>query len=126
MSPRPAPEVEAWRATLRPADVYLTAITRAEIRQGIERLPADQRRAQLGERAERALAALEPRTLPFDAVAADHYGEIVAERSRSGRPISVLDAQIAAIAVAHRAVIATRDVRSFENVGAQIVDPWNF
>lgn len=126
MAARPAREVEAWRATVRPDEVYLTAITRAEIRQGIANLPEGRRRTTLQDRAERALAALEPRTLSFDAAAADRYGDILAERNRAGRPISVLDAQIAAIAVANRATVATRDFRGFEGTGAQVVNPWSF
>ncbi len=124
MSARPAPEVEAWRATIHPADVYITSITRAEVRQGVESLPPGRRRDALGERVDRALTALTPRTLPFDTVAADRYGEIVARRSRLGRPISALDAQIAAIALAHHAAVASRDVGGFADTGVRVIDPW--
>jgi len=126
MSARPAPEVEAWRATVHPADVHITTITRAEVRQGVGLLPDGRRRDVLEERAERALVALTPRTLPFDNAAADRYGEIVARWVRFGRPITALDAQIAAIALAHHAAVATRDVGRFADTGVRVIDPWNF
>lgn len=47
--------------------------------------------------------------LPFDEIAADNYAEIVAERRRQGRPISVEDARIAAIACTRSIAIATRN-----------------
>ena len=46
------------------------------------------------------------RCMPFDEDAASHYARIVATRTRTGRPINVEDAQIAAIALAHRMRLA--------------------
>ena len=56
--------------------------------------------------------------------AADAYGQIVAERESTGRPIGVLDAQIAAIARVHRAAVATRNVADFQGCGVVIVNPY--
>ena len=66
----------------------------------------------------------EGRVLPFDRVAASAYAEIGAERRRLGRPIGTLDAQIAAIARAHGAAVATRNVADFTDCGIDVVDPW--
>ena len=49
------------------------------------------------------------------AAAAAEFGRLVAERERVGRPIETMDALIAAIARAHRATLATRDVDDFED-----------
>ena len=125
MSAAPAPAVERWRAVIRASDVYLTTVTRAEIRQGIAMLPPGRRRDAVKERADRVLEMLAARTLAFDAVAADRYGEIVAERARRGRPIAVLDAQIAAIAASHHASVATRDSGGFEGTGVHVINPWS-
>jgi hypothetical protein len=54
-----------------------------------------------------------------------HYGRIVSARTRAGRPISVEDAQIAAIALAHRMPLATRNTTDFELIdGLEVVNPW--
>jgi len=65
------------------------------------------------------------RCLSFDAVAAGQYVRIVSARTRVGRPISVEDAQIAAIALANQLAIATRNIADFENIdGLTVIDPW--
>lgn len=64
------------------------------------------------------------RVLPFDSSAADRYGAVVMRRQRRGRPISVLDAQIAAICLARGADLATRNVKEFSGVGLTVVDPF--
>ena len=64
------------------------------------------------------------KVLPFDDVAADYYGEILAIRRRAGRPIAILDAQIAAIALAVEAELATRDAGGFDGCGLRVIDPW--
>jgi toxin FitB len=66
------------------------------------------------------------RLLPFDAKAADRYGELVAAREGAGRRISVADAIIASIAWTHRAALATRNVHDFDNCGIQVVNPYAF
>lgn len=123
---RPAPDntVEAWaRAT--GSDIYLTAVTVAEIRFGIIRMPGGRRRYDLTCEAESLLADFGERILPFDKTAAMYYGTLVASRNAGGRPISVLDAQIAAICQAHGADLATRNVKDFEHLGLTVIDPWN-
>ncbi len=64
------------------------------------------------------------RILPFDSETARAYADIASDRSRSGRPIAQLDAQIAAIARVLGAVLATRNGKDFERCGITIVDPW--
>lgn len=64
--------------------------------------------------------------LAFDAMAADTYSEIVTERRNQGRPISVEDAQIAAIACARGLAIATRNTSDFEGIsGLDLINPWH-
>ena len=56
--------------------------------------------------------------------AAPHYAEILGARRRAGRPMTTLDAQIAAIAAADNAVVATRNVSDFDGCGVEVSDPW--
>ena len=126
MRPTPHPAVVAWVASHPPTGLATTTITQAEILHGIARLPSGRRRDAL----QRTAAAMfdeefGDRVLPFDASAAPHYAALRAARERAGRPIAAFDAQIAAIARAHRATIATRDVGGFADCGVPVSDPWN-
>ena len=69
--------------------------------------------------------AFEGRVLPFNGDAARAYGYIAAARRSAGRPVASADCQIAAIAAASRMRLATRNVRDFEDMGVEIVNPWS-
>ncbi|GAB04450.1 hypothetical protein GII30_11325 [Gordonia amarae] len=64
------------------------------------------------------------RAAAFDIAAADCYGDIVADRDRAGIPIGSADAQIAAIARVHDALVATRDSNGFAGTGVATVNPF--
>jgi predicted nucleic acid-binding protein len=126
MRPVPAPQVVRW-LDAQPADqVWVSAITRAEIELGVAQLPDGQRKLGL-QMAANAMFAEEiaGHCLPFDESAATNYASIVALRTRFGRPFSVEDAQIAAVALTHGAVLATRNTGDFESIeGLSVVNPW--
>jgi toxin FitB len=125
MKAAPRPGVVAW-AVARPArDLVTTAITVAEVRYGLARLPRGRRRDALTAAADEVFAALPGAVLPFDADAAGAYAEVVVERDEAGRPISVLDAQIAAIARSRGAALATRNTADFDGLRLPLVDPWS-
>ena len=65
------------------------------------------------------------RCLPFDERVVEAYVQILADRTRAGRPISVEDAQIAAIALSHGLTLATRNTRDFDAIeGLSLINPW--
>jgi predicted nucleic acid-binding protein len=106
------------------SDLYTTAITLAEIRYGIERLPDGRRKDVLRITTDNVFAAFEERVLPFDATAAVQYATIVSDRDRAGQPIDGFDAQIAAICRTRRAALATRNGKDFHGTGIDVIDPW--
>ena len=67
----------------------------------------------------------EGRILPISLEIADAWGKIVARRDAIGRPISVMDAFIAATAETHALTLVTRDVAGFDTVVGKIVNPWS-
>jgi len=100
-------------------------VTKAEIELGIGLLPDGRRKDQLAAAANDVFADLSQRCLPFDDAAASAYARLVVKRQRSGRPISVEDAQIAAIALVHRVAIATRNAGDFQGIeGLRVLNPW--
>lgn len=124
MRPAPAEPVLAWLSRVPPAQVCTTAVTLAEVRFGIARLPAGRRRSLLALAADDVFGAFASRVLPFDADASACYADVVVERDLSGAPISGFDAQTAAICRLHRGVLATRNLGDFEGLGLHLVDPW--
>ena len=121
----PNPDVRIWMDDLPTRDLFVTAVTEAEIRTGIAFLPQGARRQGLANAAERTLEGLfADRILPFDSGAARAYAEIAAGRRRKGRPIGEADCQIAAIARSRGMAVATRNVRDFADTGVETIDPW--
>ncbi len=124
MRPSPSPTVITWVRSYSERELYTTSITLAEIRYGIGRLPDGRRKNVLSTTAEEVFVTFAEHILPFDAVAAGHYATIVCAREDAGRPIDGFDAQIAAITRTHRATLATRNLKHFNDTGINVINPW--
>ena len=121
----PNQDVLAWVDNQPSRELFVTAITEAEIRTGVAFLPEGARRRGLLDAVERILGGLfADRVLPFDSSAARAYADIAAARRAAGRPMSQPDCQIAAIALSRGMVVATRNVRDFSETGVDVIDPW--
>ena len=125
MKATPAENVIDWVAAQPASSLYTSSITQAEILHGIMLLPSGKRRRGIEAAAQAMFAEeFEGRILGFGSDAALPYAHIAADRRRAGRPISNLDAQIAAIARCAGAVIATRNVADFSDCRVDVVNPW--
>lgn len=121
----PDPGVRAWVNSIPSTQITTTSITAAELYYGVARLPTGQRRQQLAVAVSALLNdALRGRIAPFDERAARRYADVISGRERAGRPIEVLDAQIAAICRELGAALATRNIKDFEETGVELIDPW--
>ena len=119
------PAVVSWLDAQPAESIWTTSITVFEVRMGLELLAAGRRRRILEDAFTRMLEEdFEERVLPFDSAAAHAAGRIAAERRQSGRPVEIRDLQIAGIATARKASIATRNVRHFQGLGLLVIDPW--
>jgi len=125
MAPAPSAAVVEWLNRQETETLFLSTVTFAEIGYGLRVLPDGRRRRDLRDRFARFVATgFEQRLLPFDAAAADLYGEVLAHSRELGRPLGVLDAQIASIARSRHLAIATRNVRDFEECGLEVINPF--
>jgi toxin FitB len=125
MLPRPAEAVIAWLNGQAPEDIWTTTISVFEVRFGLALMDQGRRRRAL----EEAFAALleedlSGRIASFDLTAAELAGELGARRRSAGCSVEFRDTQIAGIALARRASIATRNVKHFEDLSVAIIDPW--
>jgi predicted nucleic acid-binding protein len=124
---RIAPEAQIVRWLDRqPAEsIWITAITLFETRLGLALLPKGRRRQSLELAFDRLLEEdLENRVLDFDSAAATEAAVLAAARQRAGRGVDMRDTQIAGIALARRATLATRNVRHFQDLSVTVIDPW--
>lgn len=125
--PAPDPSVIEWVDTQDSSELVITALTAAEVRAGVALLPEGRRRAEVEARMEPIITdTFGGYVLPFDVESSVSYAEILAARTRDGRPISIFDAQIAAVCRQYVAVLATRNTSDFTDTFISLVNPWNY
>ncbi|HWA90550.1 MAG TPA: type II toxin-antitoxin system VapC family toxin [Rhizomicrobium sp.] len=119
----PSIVVRRWLQSQAIQDLYTTAITEAEMMGGVAILPAGRRRDALTQQVERLFGEdFQGRILAFDEDAARAFPAVA--RVAHGRPMMEPDRQIAAIARAHGATLATRNIKDFAGCGLTLVNPW--
>ena len=122
----PEPAVVDWLDGQPSESIWTTSVTVFEVRTGLHLLASGRRRHNLEHGFDALLAdELEGRIQSFDTAAANAAGEIAAERQAAGRPVVIRDVQIAGIAKARRAQLATRNTRHFSDLGIELIDPWS-
>ena len=125
LRPTPEPRVEGWLAAQDGLDIYLTAISEAELRYGVAIMDNGKHRDGLADAIDRILRDdMAGRVLAFDSAAAEAYATIAASRRTAGRPIAQAHCQIAAIARTRGATVATRNTPDFEGCGVGLINPW--
>lgn len=124
MKATPEPNVLAWADVQLDTDLYFSAITKAEVEWGIALLADGKRKQRLGEAAAEVFALFEGRCLDYACAVAPYYVAIALFSKQAGRPMSVEDMLIAAIAQANNATLATRNVTDFDFLpGLVLVNP---
>jgi len=120
----PAPKVMEWLDNQSADTLFLTTVSRAELRFGVLKLADGKRKDALAGQIERVLDLFKGRTLDFDAAAADKLGEIAAHCEKIGKRALAPDAYIAACAAARGFAVATRNGKHFEHTGVRVINPW--
>lgn len=124
--PSPNRSVVEWVDEHDSSELVLTALTAAELRAGVALLPVGRRGDELGMRIESLLVeTFAGYVLAFDVGSSAYYAEVLAVRTRGGRPITTFDAQIAAVCRQYDSVLATRNTTDFTDTGIQLVNPWD-
>jgi len=125
VKPFPNAGLTAWLAAVQEDTTFLSAVTIAELRYGIERLPSGKRRRQLDEWLTAGLLPrFDGRVLPVDALVADACGGLMARSERLGRRMEAMDGCIAATAQLHQLTLVTRNSSDFSCVLSSVLNPW--
>lgn len=124
LKPEPDGRVLAWVESLDESEVFVPSLVLGELRQGVESLPAGNRRANLSVWLDQLEARFGERILGLHAAVAHRWGVLQGTMSRAGTPLPVVDSLLAALALQHNAVLATRNANDFAAAGVTVLNPW--
>ncbi|MBX9602624.1 MAG: type II toxin-antitoxin system VapC family toxin [Bryobacteraceae bacterium] len=122
----PNPNVRNWLKSVESESLYVSILTLAEIRRGIELLPPGKRREELERWLEADLIASFPgaNVLPVTKNIGDRWAVLSARAQERGVHLGVIDGLIAATALEHGLTLATRNVKDFVTLAVPLVNPW--
>jgi len=124
--PNPDPLVMSFLDQLDPTTTYITSLTVAELLYSVDRMPSGSSKRAL----EDAIFKIsqddfKDRVLACDLSAASHYAIRAADaKGRNGVTVGFADGLIGGIARSNCAKVATRNVRTFEAMGIDTINPW--
>jgi predicted nucleic acid-binding protein len=124
VKPRPNPGLIRWMEAADEDRIFISVVSLAELRYGVELMPAGRRRGRLEQWLRHELPLrFENRIVPVDTAVADAWGRTVSRSEAAGRPIGAMDAFLAATAEIHQLTFVTRNVSHFPLLKA-VLNPW--
>ena len=126
VKPRPDSGVVAWCASIDEDRTFISVVTLAELRHGIERLSMGRCRLRLEEWLQHELLSrFDGRIISIDAAIGDAWGKVVARADKDGQPANTMDAFLAATAELHQLTVVTRNIGDFRKLTKSVINPWN-
>jgi toxin FitB len=124
--PQPEPKVVAFVAGQPLEQLYISVVTLAEIRFGIELIGDATRRSELNGWLTRELRPMfDQRVLPITEEIMLKWRILVEEGRKMGHTFSQPDLIIAATAIHHGLTVVTRDRSDYDKARAPVLDPWS-
>jgi predicted nucleic acid-binding protein len=105
------------------SNVVVDSIIIGELRIGILALPRGRKRDRLQQWYETVVETIE--CIPWDATISQRWAALVVELKRKGQTVPLLDSMIAATALQHDLIVATRNTRDFQKTGVKILNPFD-
>lgn len=125
VKPRPNVGLIRWMESADEDRVFLSVISLAELRYGVERMPGGARRNRLEHwLGDELPLRFEDRILPVNYEVAEAWGRTVSRSEALGRPVSAMDAFLSATAETFRLTLVTRNVADFPLLKGT-VNPWS-
>jgi len=123
---QPEEKVNPWLERIDEERLFISAITLGEIQRGVERLPDSARKTELLVWMNTALSErFAGRILAVDGSTMLLWGSLTARLEKLGQTMPVMDSLIAATALQHNLIIATRNQADFFAAGVQLINPWD-
>jgi predicted nucleic acid-binding protein len=123
--PKPEPKVRAFIAAQPLEELYISVVTLAEIRFGIESVADPARRAALNDwLAQKVRPMFEGRALQVSEHIMFRWRLLVEDGRKSGHTFSQPDLIIAATGLHHGLTIVTRNTGDYEKAGVPVLNPW--
>ncbi len=121
----PDPGVVRWVDSVDEETLFLSSITIGEIKKGIEKLVASDRRKVLAEWLEdELLVRFKDKVLPIDTAVMLVWGKLVADLEKQGKTMPAIDSLLAATALQGGLTLVTRNEGDFANCSTAVVNPW--
>ena len=125
VKPQPNRNVVSWLAEADEDRVFVSVVSFAEIRRGVELIAPGRRRQRLSQWLDHELPLrFEGRILTIDRAVADTWGVVVARREKVGQTLGSIDGFVAATAEVHGLTLVTRNTIDFDQVGISLLNPW--
>lgn len=124
VKPKPEPKVLAWINARAETDLYVAAMSMAELQRGVARLAASRRKRELAAWLGQLQAGFAERVLSFTHETATYWGEMCARVEAGGRTMAAFDSIIAATAIEHGLAMVTRNDRDFAMAPLVVINPW--
>ena len=122
---RPEPKVLAFIAGNPLNELYISSVTLAELRFGIELLSEGARRDELENWLTFTIRPMfEQRVLPVTEDIMFRWRVLLEEGRKTGHTFSQPDLIIAATGLHHRLTVVTRDRGDFDRARVQVLNPW--
>lgn len=124
VKPMPAPAVLGWMRDRVESELFISAMTLAELQRGVARLPDSRRCSELTAWLQQLEIGFEDRVLPFNQETAGAWARMCAKVESEGRSMAAFDSIIAATALQHGLALVTRNVRNFAQAPIVLINPW--
>lgn len=118
------PDSSVIRFLSQQTDLWLSSVVIHELEFGLHLAPQGRRRERLAASLSRFLMDYTNRILSVDREIAERSARFRAAVVRSGRSPAIVDLLIAGTASVNDMVIVTRNVRDFNGLGVDVINPW--
>jgi len=123
--PSPNENLLSWLSEQDEANIYLSVITIAEVMRGVAKLDDGKKKEALYHWIQKEISKkFLGRILDFDKESAFLWGKWQGEGDRAGKPNSIMDTQIAAIAAKFDLVLVTRNTKDFSLIPVECFNPF--